>query len=78
MMIIRCLTYLLLSTIACIQIKAMMGKDCTVVILTKGCDEDYKIGQTMNITSLKILVGNPIDIPKLTPTNKIERLFNGR
>lgn len=56
--------------------QAIGGSDCTVVVLTNGFAVDYKIKTVMNVTAYKVLVGNPIDIPKLNATNKIERLFN--
>lgn len=56
--------------------QAVVGPDCTVVVLTNGYAADYKIREVMNVTAYKVLVGNPIDVPKLNATNKIERLFN--
>jgi hypothetical protein len=48
---------------------------CTVIVLTRSSTEPYNIRQTINITSTKIIVGNPIDLPALNASNKIERLF---
>lgn len=56
--------------------QAVVGAECTVIVLTNGYTVDYKIREVMNVTAYKVLVGNPIDIPKLNATNKIERLFN--
>jgi len=48
---------------------------CTVIVLTRSSTEPYNIRQTINITTTKIFVGNPIDLPALNATNKIQRLF---
>ncbi len=48
---------------------------CTVIMLTRSGTDPYNIRKIMNITTTKILVGNPIDMPALNATNKIERLF---
>lgn len=48
---------------------------CTVIVLTRSSNDPYNIKQTMNITTTKIFIGNPIDLPALNSTNKIERLF---
>jgi len=44
---------------------------CTVIVLTRSSTDPYNIRQTMNITTTKIFVGNPIDLPALNATNKI-------
>ena len=49
---------------------------CTVLILTKSSQSYYAIRQTINITTPKVFIGNPIDPPVLNAT-RIERLFNG-
>jgi len=49
---------------------------CTIIMLTRSSREPYTIKQTMNITTPKIFVGNPIDMPALN-SSKIERLFYG-
>lgn len=49
---------------------------CTVLILTKSSQDYYAIRQTINITTPKIYIGNPIDPPVLNAT-RIERLFDG-
>lgn len=49
---------------------------CTVLILTKSSQSYYAIRQTINITTPKVFIGNPIDPPVLNAT-RIERLFDG-
>lgn len=58
--------------------EAVYGDDCTVIVLMNGNAEgkDYKIEKELNVTSHKIFLGNPIDLPKLNATKKIRRLFN--
>lgn len=61
------------------QIKAVESlTDCPLIILTTdGFREPMDISRPMNVTaSLKVIVGNPIDIPGLKPGKKAERLFN--
>jgi hypothetical protein len=48
---------------------------CTVIVLTRSSTDPYDIRQVINITTTKIIVGNPIDLPVLNATNRIERLF---
>jgi len=36
----------------------------------------YNISKTMNVTSTKILIGNPIDLPILQPVKGVYRLFD--
>ena len=54
-----------------------MGSSCTVIILTKGSQDRYDIRQTLVVNTTKIIIGNPIDLPVLNATNRIERLFDG-
>lgn len=49
---------------------------CTIIVLTRSSREPYTIKQTINITTTKVFVGNPIDMPALN-SSKIERLFYG-
>ena len=51
---------------------------CTVIILTRGRGQAYNIRQQMNITDTKVIIGNPLAMPVLNATNKIERLFDVR
>ncbi len=55
---------------------AVNGPDCTVIVLAQGYFADYKIKHVMNVTRHKVLLGNPLELPTLNATNKIERLFN--
>ena len=50
---------------------------CTVIVLTRNHTNPYNIRDMMNVTSTKIIIGNPIDIPVLNSTNKIVRMFDG-
>lgn len=55
-------------------INMVTGTGCTVIIITK----DFDIKQQMNVTSTKIVIGNPITLPKLNATGRsIHRLFEG-
>lgn len=58
------------------QDKAIHGADCTVILLGGGFLTDYKITRVLNVTAHKVIIGNPIDLPALNATNRIERLFN--
>ncbi len=56
--------------------RMVMGADCTVIILTKSSRDRYDINQTLVVSSTKIIIGHPLDIPRLNTTNRIERLFD--
>lgn len=51
---------------------------CTIIVLTRSSQKGYSITAPMNVSSLKILVGNPIDTPALNVSGRVERLFNGK
>ena len=49
---------------------------CTVILLRHSSRMPYNISKTMNVTSTKILIGNPIDLPILQPVKGVYRLFD--
>lgn len=50
---------------------------CRVIVLTKPFTTGYKIERQINVTQPKIIVGNPIAMPMLNCSKKIERCFEG-
>jgi hypothetical protein len=48
---------------------------CTVITLRPSAT--YNVTKTMNVTSTKIIVGNPVFLPTLTPVKGVTRLFDG-
>lgn len=48
---------------------------CTVVVLQPSMK--YNVTKVMNVTTTKIIVGNPIFLPTLTPARGVVRLFDG-
>jgi len=49
---------------------------CTVILLRHSSQIPYNITKTMNVTTTKILIGNPIDLPILQPVKGVHRLFD--
>lgn len=48
-----------------------------VVLTTNGFREALDIPRAMNVTApVKVIVGNPIELPALKPSKKAERIFN--
>lgn len=50
---------------------------CRVIVLTRPFTYGYKIERQINVTQPKIIVGNPIALPMLNCSKKIERCFEG-
>lgn len=50
---------------------------CRVIVLTRPFTYGYKIERQINVTQPKILVGNPIALPMINCSRKIERCFEG-
>lgn len=48
---------------------------CTVVVLQPSMK--YNVTKVMNVRTTKIIVGNPIFLPTLTPAKGVVRLFDG-
>ena len=49
---------------------------CTVILLQYSSRMPYNITKTMNVTSTKILIGNPIELPILQPVKRVNRLLD--
>lgn len=49
---------------------------CTIILLRQSSQIPYNITKTMNVTTIKILIGNPIDLPILKPVKGVHRLFD--
>ena len=49
---------------------------CTIILLRQSSQIPYNITKTMNVTTTKILIGNPIDLPILQPVKGVHRLFD--
>ena len=49
---------------------------CTVILLRHSSQIPYNITKTINVTTTKILIGNPIDLPILQPVKGVHRLFD--
>ena len=55
---------------------AMMGSNpCTVVMLTKGSKDMYITKAPMIVTTRKIVLGHPIDLPYIKADKGVERVF---
>lgn len=50
---------------------------CRVIVLTRPFTYGYKIERQINVTQPKIIVGNPVAMPMLNCSKKIERCFEG-
>jgi hypothetical protein len=50
---------------------------CTVIVLTRTYMNPYNVRQTMNISTNKVFVGNPIDPPRIIPKG-VDRMFTGQ
>jgi hypothetical protein len=50
---------------------------CIVIVLTRGYADEYEVKQTMNITTTKVIVGNPVNPPHIKPKG-IVRTFQGK
>lgn len=49
---------------------------CTIILLKQSSQVPYNITKTMNVTTVKILIGNPVDLPVLNPAKGVHRLFD--
>lgn len=58
-------------------VEMVTGPACTIVVLTRAYFNPYTIRQTMNVTTRKIVVGNPITPPRLQAAKGMPRYFNG-
>lgn len=56
----------------------VMSPGCTIIVLTRSYRNPYKIMQTMNITSRKIVVGNPLQPPRFLGGPGLHRYFDGK
>ncbi len=54
-----------------------MGTACSVILLTQPNSNPYVVTQIMPVTSNKIIIGHPIDIPVIKSVKGVERLFDG-
>lgn len=56
------------------------GSTCNVILLTKGnADADHYVTEgIMHVTSSKIIIGHPIDIPVIKVKKGVERMFEGK
>ena len=60
-----------------LQTMASDRTSCTVIVLRASSQQPYNITKTMNITTTKILIGNPIDLPLIKGGSKqLQRLFD--
>lgn len=68
-------------THACPPQGAMVnGTTCQVILLTKGGGAGatpYTVNGTMHVTTSKIIIGHPIDIPIIKVAKGVERMFDG-
>lgn len=51
------------------------GSSCSVIILKKGSSDKYTLPSTVIVTSRKIVLGHPIDLPQIHPDKGVYRLF---
>ncbi|GAB5037051.1 pectin lyase fold virulence factor, partial [Nannochloropsis oceanica] len=49
---------------------------CGVILLTKGSMVPYHTEKTMVVSTRKIIVGHPIDLPQIITARKVERVFD--
>lgn len=49
---------------------------CVILVLTRSYSDEYEVKETMNISTTKVIVGNPVNLPHIHPKN-IKRTFNG-
>jgi hypothetical protein len=59
-------------------VEMVMSPACTVIVLTRSYRNPYTITQTMNITSRKIVVGNPLQPPRFMAKKGVHRYFDGK
>lgn len=60
-----------------LQKMASDSTSCTVIVLRASSQQPYNLTQTMNITTTKIVIGNPIDLPMIKAGSKqLQRLFD--
>jgi hypothetical protein len=55
----------------------VVGTTCTVILLTQPNSKPYTIAQTMPVTTNKIIIGHPIDIPVVKVAKGVARMFDG-
>lgn len=53
------------------------GSTCNVILLTKSNSQPYTTSAIMHVTSSKIIIGHPIDIPVIKVKKGVERMFEG-
>lgn len=53
------------------------GTACTVILLTKSNSQPYTTTKIMHVTTNKIIIGHPIDIPVIKVAKGVERMFEG-
>lgn len=56
--------------------RMVAGTSCTVIMLTKTSREPYQTNKTMVVTSPKIIIGHPIDLPRIQTGKTVERMFD--
>jgi len=52
------------------------GSNCGVILLTKGSSVPYLTDKTMIVSSRKIILGHPIDLPQIKSGKGVERVFD--
>jgi hypothetical protein len=55
--------------------KMVAGTSCTVILLTGGALNPYKTDKIMYVKSPKVIIGHPIDLPRIVANQGVERLF---
>lgn len=62
------------------EIEHMVGRQspCNVLVLRAGPDREYRIGRTLNVSTPKVLVGNPVNMPVLNCSGGLERLWDSK
>lgn len=61
------------------DVEHMIGADspCNVLVLRNGPEKEYMVSRTLNVSTPKVIIGQPAIMPVLNCTQGLERLFDG-
>ena len=61
------------------DVEHMIGADspCNVLVLRNGPEKEYMVSRTLNVSTPKVILGQPAIMPVLNCTRGLERLFDG-
>lgn len=61
------------------DVEHMIGADspCNVLVLRNGPEKEYMVSKTLNVSTPKVILGQPAIMPVLNCTRPLERLFDG-